>query len=260
LGYALTDDVGEKALFCLVGRGNNGKATLLEAFRYVFGDYAGQIVIESLLQKTNNNSVALADLADLKGKRFVSTSEAEQGAKLAEAQVKQLTGMGTYKACRKYENPIEFQPTWKIFMDSNFKPLVRGNDTAIWNRLKLISFHVEVKGREIDKGLLRKLKREAPGLLRWALQGCLDWQRDGLQEPVSVRESVASWRSDSDPFRGFFGKKCELGPHLSCLAAALLKAFRNFKKIELLAVSERDFALELKRLACTPGRKNKARF
>src|SRR5262249_51515381 len=195
LGYALTDDVGEKALFCFHGDGNNGKTTLLEVVRYLLADYAGQIMIESLL--TDNpfhRSTALADLADLRGARFVTTSEADRGKHLAEAQIKQLTGMGQVKSCRKYENPVEFPPTFKIFMDTNHKPMVRGQDAAIWSRLKLIPFTVTIPKDEIDKNLLEKLKREAPGILRWAVEGCLEWQRDGLNEPSEVSESVQEWQ------------------------------------------------------------------
>jgi putative DNA primase/helicase len=260
LGYALTGDVGEKGVFCLVGNGNNGKTTLLEILRHVLGDYSGQILIDSLMQKENTrSSAALADLADLKGKRFVTTSEAEEGSKLAEAQVKQITGMGMYKACRKYENPIEFSPTWKIFMDTNHKPAVRGKDAGIWNRLKLIRFDVEIPSAEIDKKLLTKLKKEAPGILSWALEGCLKWQQDGLQEPNAVKEAIFRWRNDSDPFRGFFGTLCEFGPGFTCSGSTLLKAFRAFKRSADLDVAEAQFTAELKRRGCTQYRNKKAR-
>ena len=262
LGYSLTADVSEKAVFCAHGSGDNGKTTLVEIYRYVLGDYAGQIMIESLLQKPSNgqSSASLADLADLKGKRFVTTSEAEYGAKLAEAQVKQVSGMAMYKACRKYENPIQFSPTWKIFMDTNYKPQVRGKDAAIWNRLKLIEFGVRIPKREMDKNLLKNLRSEASGILAWAVRGCLAWQENGLQEPPAVRQSVDAWRCNSDQFGGFFGTVCELDPNAICSAKALADAFRKFKKTDSLDVSQRDLIAELQRLGCTPRRSSRERF
>jgi len=114
-----------------------GKTTLLEIIRYLLDAYAGQIVIESLLQKAQTySSTTLADVADLLGRRFVTTSEPEARSSLAEAQVKQLTGMGQMKACRKYENFVTFTPVHKIFMDANHKVEVRGRDEAIWARLQ----------------------------------------------------------------------------------------------------------------------------
>jgi putative DNA primase/helicase len=204
-------------------------------------------MIDSLLQKRNNNSsAALADLADLKGKRLIITSEVEQGAKLAEAQVKQLTGMARYKACRKYENPTEFSPTWKIFMDTNYRPLVRGRDAGIWNRLKVINFRVSIPKEEIDKHFLSKLKREGAGLLNWAVRGCLDWQRNGLQEPGTVQDAVLGWKAESDQFKGFFDLVCELNPMLSCPVPALRKAFEKFKHDKKLDLPYHQFTAELK--------------
>jgi putative DNA primase/helicase len=261
VGYSLTGDVSEKALFCFVGDGNNGKTTLLEVLRYVLGDYAGQVMIESLLSNNMfHRSTALADLADLQGARLVTTSEADEGVSLAEATIKQLTGMGQMKTCRKYENPVTFSPDFKLFMDSNHKPTVRGTDAAIWNRLKLIPFIVTIAPDEIDKTLLGKLKREAKGILRWAVEGCLEWQSCGLMEPPQVTESVNGWKADSDPFAGFFETRCELKSTATVAASSLWDAFKRHAEAADVIASQRQFIDQLRRLGCEPGRTKDQRY
>jgi putative DNA primase/helicase len=230
LGYALTGLVREKACFCLFGDGNNGKTTLLELVRHIVGDYAAQVMIDSLMtRRSQESNTSMADLADIRGARFVTTSETEEGQRLAEGKLKFLTGMSEIKTCRKYENPVTFAPTHKIFMDANHRPVVLGTDRAIWDRLKLIPFVVSIPADEIDKDLLNKLKAEASGVLAWAVRGCLAWQQRGrLDEPLTVRDSVNSWQSDDDPYREFFEDVCEFDPAHSVPVADLLKEFRQW--------------------------------
>jgi putative DNA primase/helicase len=230
LGYALTGEVSEKACFCLFGGGNNGKTTLLELFRYILGDYAAQVMIDSLMTRSQESNASMADLADLRGARFVTTSETEEGQRLAEGKLKYLTGMSEIKTCRKYENPVTFVPTHKIFLDANHRPIVRGSDTAIWTRLKLIPFEVSIPKDEIDKDLLTKLKAEAPGVLAWAIRGCLAWQLDGLAEPQVVRDSIHSWQSEDDPYREFFEDECGFDPACSVSREDLWNGFSTWAK------------------------------
>jgi putative DNA primase/helicase len=228
-GYALTGLVIEKVCFCFFGVGNNGKTTLLELFRFILGPYAAQVMIDSLMtRRAQETNASLADLADLRGARFVTTSETEEGQRLAEGKLKYLTGMGEVKTCRKYENPITFVPTHKIFMDANHRPVVRGTDEAIWSRLKVIPFTVSIPPKEIDKDLLTKLKAEAPGVLAWAVRGCLAWQQSGLCEPLAVRDSVSSWKSEDDPYREFFEDRCEFDPAHSVPVTDMWMAFTTW--------------------------------
>jgi putative DNA primase/helicase len=228
-GYALTGVVTEKACFCLFGDGNNGKTSLLELFRYILGDYSAQVMIDSLMtRRSGESNTSMADLADLRGARFVTTSETEEGQKLAEGKLKYLTGMSEIRTCRKYENPVSFSPTHKVFMDANYRPLVRGSDVAIWTRLKLVPCTVSIPASEIDKDLLNKLKAEAPGVLAWAVKGCLTWQQGGLVEPQAIQDSVATWKSEDDPYREFFEDECELGPAHSVPVADLWSKFSGW--------------------------------
>ncbi len=233
-GYALTGVVTEKAMFCLFGKGNNGKTTLLELFRYILGDYGGQVMIDSLLrQRGNASSTTLSDLSDLRGARFVTTSETEEGARLAEATVKQLTGMGQIKSCRKYENPISFPATHKLFMDANHRPLVSSTDKALWNRLKPIPFIVEIPDCDQDKRLLDKMKQEGPAILWWAVLGCYEWQQqNALGEPPEVTGATEVWREESDPLRDFLRERCDFRPDSYCRASELKEAFEQWSESE----------------------------
>ena len=121
-------------------------------------------------QESNNTQ---ADLADLRGARFVQTSETEEGQRLAQGKLKRITqGMGKIKATRKYENPIEFNETHKLWIDTNRKPTIRDvDDKATFNRLHPIPFTVTIAKDQIDKELPGKLLGEAEGILAWAVEG-----------------------------------------------------------------------------------------
>lgn len=213
IGYALTGTVKEKAIFILYGSGNTGKTTKLEAIRFVLGDYAGQIPIDSLLKKPNSGIPN--DIAQLQGKRFITCSEAPAGRGLDEAKVKYLTGGGNVQARPLYGEYFEFDPTFKIFIDSNYKPSINADDGAMWNRIKLLPFTEVIPVTEIDKNLRHKLQMEAAGILAWAVQGCLDWQSTGLHEPDVVRQATSDYQRDcvplSDSVQNFILSSCERG-------------------------------------------------
>ena len=160
----------EKLLFVLYGDGNNGKTTLLEVIRDALGDkeYAGQVQVDSLMirpKEAISNNAVNTDLADLQGCRFVSSSEVEQGQRLSLSRVKYLTGLGQIKARRLRENMITFQPTYKLFLDCNHRPVITDPNDAIWNRVKCIPFKVQIPDAEIDKHLPTKLRTELGGHL-----------------------------------------------------------------------------------------------
>ena len=226
-GYSLTGYVSAKVIFCLFGSGNNGKTTLLEVIRFVLWEYAAQIQIDSLMShRQRESNASLSDVADLQGARFVTTSEAEQGGRLAEGKLKYLSaGMGEIKTCRKYENPITFEATHKLFIDANHKPIIRGADQAIWNRLKLIPFCVTIPPDEIDQSLLEKLKGEAEGILTWMVEGCHRWQSEGLGDPPEVAEASSLWRSEMSQLKEFIEDCCEIHEFAFCPIAELRNAY-----------------------------------
>jgi putative DNA primase/helicase len=177
-------------------------------------------------QESNNTQT---DLADLRGARFVMTSETEQGQRLAEGKLKRITqGMGRIKAVRKYENPIEFAETHKLFIDANHKPVVRGTDNAIWNRLYPIPFDVTIPPDEIDRDLPNKLLAESEGILVWAVRGAVRWYREGLRRPPEVAEANREWRDESDHLGRFLEERCVSGDAFSVKAGVLYSDYRTW--------------------------------
>lgn len=226
LGYTLTGSVQEKAMFCLFGDGDNGKTTLLEAIRAVMGDYSSQILIETLMARAGaENNATLADLADLRGSRFVTTSEGAEGASLNEARLKYLTGNGEIRACRKYENHIAFMPSHKLWMESNHRPVVRGADKAVWARLKPIGLTVSIPKSEQDPELRGRLIREASGILRWMLDGYRDWTEIGLGTCPDMDADLDKWQKESDPLEEFFEEHCEAGAERWVSVVTMRKAY-----------------------------------
>jgi len=213
-GYALTSDVSEKAVFVFYGKqGNNGKTTLLSLLRDLLGrDYSGQIAIETVMATAKQQDATIrADLADLRGVRFVVTSEVERESKLNERTIKYITaGNAPIKSCRKYENPIEFWATHKLFMDCNHRPTIRGSEDAIWKRLKLVPFEVQIDDGSIDKQLPDKLRAEMQGILVWAVRGCMEWIRNGLGEPPEIKAAGKEWRDHDDSIKEFLDDCCNV--------------------------------------------------
>jgi putative DNA primase/helicase len=178
-------------------------------------------------QQESNN--AQADLADLKGARFVMTSETEEGQRLAEGKLKRITqGTGRIKAARKFENPVEFNESHKLWLDCNFLPVIRGYDEAIWRRLRTIPFSVVIPPEEQDRQLAAKLHSEAEGILAWAVQGALDWQKHGLPLTAEVDDVGRDWRRDADQIGRFIDQCCTLLPNTQTTARALYAAYRKW--------------------------------
>jgi putative DNA primase/helicase len=210
VGYSLTGSVEEQCLFFPHGTGQNGKSTFLGVLQAMLGDYAMQAIPELLIVRGNEQHPT--ERADLFGKRFVATIEVESGKRLAEALVKQLTGGDRIRARRMREDFWEFEPTNKIWLAANHKPLIRGQDYAIWRRIKLIPFTVKIADEKKDPTLPEKLKGELPGILAWAVRGCQEWQRIGLAEPAEVTQAVHAYQAEMDTIGQFLRDCCVLRP------------------------------------------------
>ncbi len=224
IGYALTGSVREQMLFFWYGAGANGKSTLLNILLAMLGqDYARQAAPDVLTVGRDRHPTELADLA---GVRLVASIEVAEGKQLAEAVVKQMTGGDKVKARFMRQDFFEFDPTFKIFLAANHKPVIKGTDHAIWRRIKLIPFEVTIPEEEQDKELLDKLRAEMPGILAWAVRGCLDWQKNGLGVPEDVKAATAAYRDESDLLATFLAECTEFGATCQAQAGALFKAYR----------------------------------
>ena len=226
VGYALTGDTSEQCLFILYGTGANGKTTFLQTISAMMGDYAQQTPTETLLIKRGDNIPN--DVARLRGSRLVTAVEAEEGRRLAESLVKQMTGGDKLAARFLHAEWFEFRPTFKVFLGTNHKPTIRGTDHAIWRRIRLIPFTVTIPEAEQDKELAVKLRTELPGILAWAVRGCLAWQRDGLGMPEEVQRATEDYRSEMDVLGSFLEDCCIITDGAMTQASVLYQAYRDW--------------------------------
>lgn len=207
VGYSLTGSTQEQCAFFCYGTGRNGKSTFLETISDALGDYATNIQPETIMVKPGTSGPT-SDIARLKGARFVTCSEPNEGVRLNEGLIKQLTGGDKVTASRKFENEFEFYPEFKLWMSTNHKPVIRGTDVGIWRRICLIPFTVCIPEEKIDKNLKFKLQHELSGILKWAVDGCLLWQREGLEQPDAVKQATAEYRSEMDVISAFIADCC----------------------------------------------------
>lgn len=210
LGYALTGDVREQVLAFVYGAGANGKSVLLDVMLGVLGDYGLRAAADLVLAKYGE--VHPTELADLEGRRLAVASEIEQGRTWAESVLKRITGDTTITARRMRMDFYTFPATHKLIIAANTKPVVRGTDHAIWRRMRLVPFEVTIPEGERDKGLVAKLLAEGPGILAWAVRGCLAWQKDGLGEAEAIAAATAAYRSDQDVLGHWIEDRCVLVP------------------------------------------------
>ena len=193
VGYSLTGDTREECMFVLVGKGRNGKSTFLGVIDELLGEYSGIAEIETFLAARGRP--LREDIADMRGRRFVSGQEPLMTGTFAESTLKWLTGGDKLRARRLYEHSHEFRPSHKLWLAANALPRLSQDDWAAWSRLRVIPFDVSFQRRP-NRGLKQALRHELPGILRWALVGCLAWLQDGLQAPAAVAAATTRSRKE----------------------------------------------------------------
>lgn len=203
VGYSLSGYTSEQCVFFLYGMGNNGKSTFLDTLADVFGTYSSNVQPETIMMKRYGGDGPNSDIARLKSTRFVISEEPTEGVRLNEGLLKQLTGSSRITCRFLYGDEFEYTPEFKIWLATNHKPVVRGTDFGIWRRLKLIPFEVTIPKEKVDKNLKYKLRQEFPQILRWAVEGCIKWQKDGIKEPQCVKDATADYKQEMDVLAGF---------------------------------------------------------
>jgi putative DNA primase/helicase len=216
-------------VFVLFGTGDNGKSTMLSTVRQLVEEYSVLLQADTLMVRQESNN-SQADLADLRGARFVQTSETEEGQRLAQGKLKRITqGMGKIKAVRKYENPIEFLETHKLWMDTNRKPTISdADDRATFNRLHPIPFTVCIPKDQIDRSLPEKLLAEGEGILVWLVEGARLWAENGLNTPPEVLSAKGEWRAEMDQLGQFITDSCVEGESLEFPVSTLYAAYKDW--------------------------------
>ena len=228
-GYSLTGDDREQAFFVCYGVGRNGKSTLLETLAAVLGDdYAQQAAPELLMQKTHDRHPT--ELAALRGMRLVTAIETGEGKRLNESLVKQLTGGDRISARFMHGDFFTFTPTHKLWLATNHKPMIRGTDLGMWRRIKLIPFTVQIPEEEKDDGLKARLRapEARQGILNWAIEGALLWQREGLKPPQAVSDATQAYREEMDVLAAWIADCCIVKKLAEAKAADLYASYTGW--------------------------------
>ena len=224
VGYSLTGRTDEQCLFVLYGLGANGKSVFLNTLRALLGEYGA--VTDSQTWMVRDRQGPSNDIAALTGRRLVVASETEDGSRFAEVLVKLATGGDPLKVRFLYGEHFEMQPRFKLWLAANHKPVIRGDDWAIWRRIRLLPFTVTIPPEEQDRTLEERLRQELPGILAWAVEGCRAWQREGLGVPTAVRVATDDYRREMDHFGQFLEECCEMRPGLTVRASEVYGEYR----------------------------------
>jgi len=211
MGYSATGETKEDKLFMPIGPTRTGKTTFIGAVKGTLGDYAATADFSTFLKRPTDSRGASGDVARLAGKRFVSSIEVDEGKKLAEALVKQMTGGDTITARHMYRAEFEFTATYKLWLIANHAPVVNAEDDAIWERILRLPFerHFTAEERDLDlKARLADPEYAGPAILAWIVGGAKRWYAKGLSVPESVTKATAAYRESQDPIRSYLEETC----------------------------------------------------
>jgi putative DNA primase/helicase len=210
VGYSLTGLGDEQCLFFLYGHGANGKSTFIETLRKLLGGYAAHADFNTLVERRGEGP--RTDIARLERTRFVSAIELSEGKRLNEELVKSLTGGEPVTVRFLYGREFEFRPEFKLWLAANHRPVIRGTDHGIWRRIRLVPFEVQIPDAEQipEREMRAALDAELPGILAWALDGCLAWQRKPLWPPPKVAQATQAYREESDVLGAWIDESCSV--------------------------------------------------
>jgi putative DNA primase/helicase len=222
-GYSLTGITREQILAFVYGPGGNGKGTFINTLQWVMGDYATTAAMDLFTERKHEGHPT--ELAGLMGARLVTAQETEEGKRWAEARIKAMTGGDPIKARFMRQDEFEFIPQFKLLIAGNHKPGLRNVDEAIRRRLRLIPFDVMIPAEKRDQHLAEKLRGEGPGILQWAIDGCLDWQARGLLTPARVLAATEDYLEQQDSF-GLWLEECTVRIPGATKRSSLYESFK----------------------------------
>jgi len=258
-GYVLTGDTSEHALFVLYGSGANGKSTFMNVLLHLLGDYGQKAAADLFMARRRDQHPT--GIADLQGARLVAGAETEDGQLLAEGLMKDLTGGDRVRARHLYTKNFEFVPAFKLFLATNHRPVVRDPSHAMWRRIRLVPFTITIPPGEQDKHLFERLRDESPGILAWAVRGCLEWQAQGLGTAPDVEAATAQYRAESDTLGEFLDECCTVAPDARVAKDHLFKRYTEWAEANRESrLSKRGFGGQLVGRGITEGRSNTVRW
>jgi putative DNA primase/helicase len=223
VGYSLTGSTAEGAMFFLHGIGSNGKSTFVETVAAVLGEYSQAAEAETWLRQSGSR--VPEDLARIAGARMVTTAEITEGRALDEGRIKAVVTGDTITARHLFKGSFDFQSVAKMWISTNHVPSIKSTDNGIWRRIRLLPFSETISGDEIDRSLAQKLLAELPGILAWAVRGCLEWQRGGLQTPACVADATTQYRKEEDVIGNWIDDCCNLVPGRPEHASRLFRSY-----------------------------------
>ena len=227
VGYSATASTVEQVMFILLGNGRNGKSVFMNTIAKALGNYAMTMQVSSIMTK-RSQSGPTSDIARLENARLVISSEANEGDRLDESLLKQMTGGDKMVARFMYGADFEFVPKFKLWMATNHLPFIRGTDDGIWRRLIGVPFTHQVPIEEVDKNLEAKLDREQPGILSWIVDGAIAWQSEGLTPTASMREMIKSYRKEMDIIERFVADCCEVEEGATVRPGEFYQSYRRW--------------------------------
>lgn len=213
VGYTITGSVTEEVMIICCGLGSNGKSVFNNVIMNILADYGRTAPASLLTKRKPGDTGPRNDLASLSGVRYASLNELEAGDRLDEQTVKVAVGREPITARFLYQELFTFTPTHKIWLRTNHKPVITGNDDGIWRRLVLIPFNRQFKDDEKDPNLEEKLLAERDGILAWMVEGSVKWQRSGLQLSPLIQRECMAYRKDSDLIGQFLEECCTYDPN-----------------------------------------------
>ncbi len=223
-GYSLTGDTRQQALVFLFGDGGNGKSVFVNAVSGILGDYTATAAMDTFVASQTERH--LAELAMLRGARLVTASETEEGRYWAESRIKQLTGGDPITARFMRQNFFTYMPAFKLMIVGNHKPKLKHVDAAMCRRLHMLPF--SHRPQTPDRTLEQKLRDEWPGILRWMIEGCLDWQKNGLTRPACIEEATTAYFDDQDLLGDWMSQCCVLGEGKKTPSAQLFGSWQAY--------------------------------
>ena len=226
-GYTLTGDTREQVFFFLHGSGRNGKSKFIEAVEKVLGSY-GRRAGKGIVAATERGKYPEGEVAELLGVRLAAATETEEGERMAESVIKDLTGTDMLRGRELFKKGFDFKPACKLWIYGNHKPTVKGTDGGIWRRVRLIPFTQRFEGSNDDRNLADKLAAEAPGILNWMIEGGLLWQKEGIEPPAIVRQAVADYRAEEDNLADFIGSCISEEQQAIALHSEVFKEYQQF--------------------------------
>jgi putative DNA primase/helicase len=231
IGYTLTGETREQAFFFQWGSGANGKSVLSATLETLLGDYCHRASAELFDKRHDRNKGP--ELAEVAGARLILASETQEGGRLDERLVKDITGGETLRAEAKFCAGFNFRPQGKIWMSGNHKPRITGTDNGIWRRVRLLPFEARFEGDHCNPNLAAELREELPGILRWAVEGCQAWRAEGLGLPERVKAAVEEYRGDEDELGAFIADRIEDAPEAAtCPKRAVFAAYESWTAAE----------------------------